>query len=136
MKHRGLLLPFIFVFSGAVQADSVPDGIRKFLETTQARVVMLHEGVLWVSYGTPLVTDDLYHAQIKGLCEAPLVNKKYSWGRARVERVEIVNDVGGQGFALMGGRASCEALNRMAWDDADKKLIAMTRPIRAGRVQE
>ena len=136
MNHRGLLLTFMFVFSGAVQADSVPDGIRNFLATTQARVVMLHEGVLWVSYGKPLVTDDMYRIQIKGLCEAPLVNKRYSWGRARVERVEIVNDVGGQGFALMGGRASCEALNRLGGDEARKQLEALTRPIRAGRVQE
>ena len=57
-------------------------------------------------------------------------------GNARIERIEIVNDIGQQGYALPGGRAACRKLNAMNSDEAVAYIERERREVRAGRVQD
>lgn len=124
------------VVSGNALADSVPQGIKDWFAASQTKALQLTDGVLSVSFSKPLISDDLWRTQIKSLCAAPLASKKYSWGSARIDRIDLMNDIGAQGYALVGGRKSCEKLVTLEGVEADHYLMRMRREIRAGRVQE
>ena len=117
-------------------ADPLPAGITAWFSTMQTQALVLEGGVLRVAFKKPLVTPDLFAYQIKGLCQAPLVGQRYEWGNARIDRIEIVNDIGAQGWALPGGRAACQKLNKMNDAEAAAYIERERREVRAGRVQE
>lgn len=121
--------------SAPVMADAVPDGIKAWFASMQTKAMVLEGGVLRVAMAKPVVTAELFDTQIKGLCQAPLVGQRYDWGTARIERIEILNDAGQQGFALLGGRAGCRKLNGMNSDEAAGFLARERREVKAGRVQ-
>ena len=123
------------VFTGAA-ADAIPEGIKAWMKPNKVRVMQLADGVLSIAFDVPLVSEELFRTQIKGLCQAPLVSNRYGWGNARIQRIELLNDIGAQGWALPGGRASCERLNSLGGTAADAYLTSQQRPIRAGRVQD
>lgn len=102
----------------------------------QTQALVLEGGVLRVAFKKPLVTPELFAHQIKQLCQAPLVGPRYDWGTARIERIEILNDIGQQGWALPGGRAACRKLNGMNDAEATAYIERERREVRAGRVQE
>lgn len=120
----------------SVAADGIPEGIKAWMKPSKVRVMQLADGVLSIAFDVPLVSEDLFRIQIKGLCQAPHVSDRYGWGKARIERIDVLNDIGAQGWSLLGGRASCERLNSLGGTAADTYLITQQRPIRAGRVQE
>ena len=117
-------------------ADPLPGGITAWFASAQTQALALEGGVLRVAFKKPLITPDLFAHQIKSLCQAPLVGQRYDWGNARIERIEIVNDIGQQGWALPGGRAACKKLNGMNSDEAAAYIERERREVRAGRVQE
>jgi hypothetical protein len=119
---------------GAARAEAVPDGIREWLLTTEAKVVMLHEGELWVWFRTPVVDEGLFRMQVTGLCSARTLSKRYTWGDARVERITLVNEAGSQGLALVGGEQACRAMDGMSEAELGRYLPGVTREVRAGRV--
>lgn len=122
--------------AGAAGAEAVPPGITEYLKTTQARLVMLHQRVLIVSLNRPGVTEVLFRAQVRGLCEAPLLSPRYSWGGAAVDEIQILNDIGAQGYAFKGGETACRALGKMSMEAAETYWTTVTREVRAGRVRE
>lgn len=123
------------VWSASARADSLPEGIKAWFASMQTKAMTLEDGVLRVAMKKPLVTAELFDYQIKGLCQAPLVGRRYEWGNVRIERIEILNEIGQQGFALMGGRAGCRKLNGMNSDEAAGFLARERREVKAGRVQ-
>lgn len=116
-------------------ADTLPEGIKAWFASMQTKAMTLEDGVLRVAMKKPMVSAELFDNQIKGLCQAPLVGQRYDWGSARIERIEILNDAGQQGFALLGGRAACRKLNGMNSDEAAGFLARERKEVRAGRVQ-
>lgn len=139
MAHRIIRLAAVtamFVMAAEASAEAVPPGITEWLKSTQARLVMLHQKVLIVSFKTPLVTEEVFRFHVRGLCEAPIVSKKYSWGGAAVDEIQILNDISAQGFAFKGGEKSCRAMTQMDGAALEKYWPTVTRDIRAGRVQE
>ena len=121
--------------AGPIRADSLPDGIKAWFATMQTRALVLESGVLRVAFAKPLVSAELFDYQIKGLCQAPLVGQRYDWGTARIERIEILNEIGQQGYALPGGREACRKLNKMNDAEAAAYLARERREVKAGRVQ-
>lgn len=87
---------------GAARAEAVPDGIVAWLKTTNARLVMLHERVLYVSYRVPVVDEAFFREQVEGLCSAPGRDARYSWGGAVVEEIQVMNEGMTQGRAASG----------------------------------
>ena len=122
------------VFTGAA-ADAIPEGIKAWMKPNKVRVMQLADGVLSIAFDVPLVSEDLFRTQIKGLCQAPLMGQRYEWGNARIERIEIVNSIGQQGYTLIGGKTACQKLNRMNDTEASAYIERERREIRAGRVQ-
>ena len=116
--------------------DTLPPGISAWFSTMQTQALVLEGGVLRVAFKKPLVTPELFAHQIKSLCQAPLVGQRYEWGNARIERIEILNDIGQQGWALPGGRAACRKLNGMNDAEAVAYIERERREVRAGRVQD
>lgn len=99
-----------------------------------SRALVLESGVLRVAFAKPLVSAELFDYQIKGLCR-PLVGQRYDWGTVRIERIEILNEIGQQGYALPGGREACRKLNGMNDAEAAAYLARERREVQAGRVQ-
>ena len=116
-------------------AAPLPPGITAWFASMQTQALVLEGGVLRVAFKKPLVTPELFAYQIKGLCQAPLVGQRYEWGNARIDRIEIVNDIGQQGWALPGGRAACKTLNKLNDAEAAAYIERERREVRAGRVQ-
>lgn len=121
---------------GAARADAIPEGIKAWFAPIQTRAMVLEDGVLRVAMKKPVVSTELFDFQVKSLCQAPLVGQRYEWGNARIERIEILNDSGQQGYALMGGRKACSRLNGMGDAEGAAFLAQVRREVRAGRVQE
>lgn len=132
---RGVLAGALLT-GGAAWAEAVPPGITEYLKTTQARLVMLHQRVLIVSFNKPVVSEELFRAQVRGLCEAPLLSPRYSWGGAVVDEIQILNDIGAQGFSFKGGEKACRVMGKMSIQAADTYWPTMTRAVQAGRERE
>ena len=136
MKRRvAWLMAGLAAWAPAAMADPLPAGIKAWFATMQTRALQLDDGVLRVAFAKPLVTPDLFALQIKSLCQAPLVGQRYDWGNARIERIEILNDIGQQGYALPGGRVACRKLNGMNDTAAAAYIERERREVKAGRVQ-
>lgn len=118
------------------RADAIPEGIKAWFAPMQTKAMVLEDGVLRVAFRKPVVSVELFDFQVKMLCQAPLVGQRYEWGSARIERIEILNEIGQQGYALMGGRAACRKLNWMGDAEGAAFLAQARREVRAGRVQE
>ena len=114
-------------------SETVPPGIVAWMKPIRTQSITLNDRVLRVAMKVPLVGEDLYKFHVEGLCSMALNTQRYRWDTSKVERIEIVNDIGAQGFALVGANKSCKALGR---DPRPGYLATVTRAIRAGRVQD
>lgn len=130
-----LSLALAAVFGNA-RAETVPPGITEWLKVMQTRSVTLNGKVLVVAYRKPIVTEDMYRHQVQGLCASSTLSKKYSWGSAVIEEIQILNDAMAQGFAFTGGAKGCRPMDKMDSEAANKYLRTVTREVRAGKVQE
>lgn len=121
-----------FAWAGTT-SETVPPGIVAWLKPVQTQSITLSDRVLRVTMKKLLVSEDLYRFQVEGLCSSNNVAARYRWDRSKIDRIEIVNDIGAQGFALIGVGKSCKILSE---DAPPGYLATVTRPIRAGRVQD
>lgn len=72
----------------------------------------------------PIVSDSMYHSvAINGICTA-LFGEPNGWGNARIDRIEVLNDIGAQGFALLNAKTTCDSVGKLA-DVESKKLVAV-----------
>lgn len=115
---------------GRAHAEIVPEGITEWLKTTNARLVMLHQRVLYVSYRVPLVDEAFFAQAVQGLCTAPERDGRYGWSGAQVEEIQILNEDITQGVALAGGEVSCPELALTATPEGEALLRERMRWVR------
>lgn len=105
---RFFLLILSLTFSTFCWGDSIPPKLVELIKVYQTEGYGLSEGVLKVKLKKPIISNDTYRGFITGACTPLLLSKKGDgWGNARINRIEIVNEAGGQGFAFPDARKSC-----------------------------
>lgn len=114
----------------SAHAEIVPEGITEWLKTTNARLVMLHQRVLYVSYRVPAVDEAFFAQAVQGLCAAPERDGRYGWSGAQVEEIQILNEDTTQGVALVGGEGSCPQLALTATPEGEALLRGRMRWVR------
>ena len=114
------------------QADPVPPTILKWVKPYQTHSVELSSGVLRVTMARTMVSDDMYRAvAINGVCSA-LFGEAKGWGSAKIERIEVLNNLAAQGYALLDAKNSCQRIGASNDAEAKKVVAAQTVNCRAG----
>ena len=123
LKHVALVFLGLFFLAQIVCAEPVPPAIQKAIKPLAIQSVDLSSGVLRVVMSRPLVTLDMYHAvAIVGGCYSLFGNPK-AWGNAKINRIEVLNDIAAQGYALDDASHSCKALGSLT-QEQERKYIA------------
>lgn len=108
------------------RADSVPPTILKHIKPFQIDSVGLASGTLRVVMKRPMVSDFMYHSvAINGICTA-LFGEPNGWGNARIDRIEVLNDIGAQGFALLDAKTTCGRVGKLADVESKQAVAAQT----------
>lgn len=109
----GLVL-FSILFSSPAMADQIPKELVSTIKVYQISESILADGVLRVRYSRPVINQDVFRTFIRAACTPLwLGGKKDGWDKARIERIEVVNQLGAQGFAFVGGRNACDSLGKI-----------------------
>lgn len=110
------MLAALAIVSTLAIADPIPSALVKTVQTFDIEESGLSDGVLRVRYRRAVVTRDMFRSFVGAACR-PLAmsvsGDSSGWRKARIDRIEVVNQIGAQGFAFVGGRPSCSALDPM-----------------------
>lgn len=110
-----LLLVASMVTVNCALADEIPKELVKTIKVYQISESTLADGVLRVRYNKPVINRELFRGFIQASCTPLwLGGKKDGWDKARIERVEVINQIGAQGFAFVGGRKACDGLGKIS----------------------
>lgn len=123
-------LPFfclIFLgFSVTARADSIPPSVQKWIKPFQTQSVELSSGVLRVVMNREMVSDSMYHSvAVDGVCTA-LFGEAKGWGNARIDRIEVMNRISAQGYALLDAKNTCQRVGDLNAVEAKKLVAAQT----------
>lgn len=114
MRSVFLLGTCIAMVSGAL-ADEIPKELVQTIKVYQISESTLADGILRVRYNKPVINREIFRTFIQASCTPVwLGGKKDGWDKARIERVEVVNQIGAQGFAFVGGRKACDGLGKIS----------------------
>lgn len=110
-----LLLMACMATVNCALADEIPKELVKTIKVYQISESTLADGVLRIRYNRPVINRELFRTFIQASCTPLwLGGKKDGWDKARIERVEVVNQIGAQGFAFVGGRKTCDGLGKIS----------------------
>lgn len=113
-------------FSSTARADAIPQSILKWVKPFQTQSVELSSGVLRVVMKRSMVSDSMYHSvAVNGVCTA-LFAEANGWGNARIDRIEVVNDISAQGFALLHAKSTCRRVGELNAEAAKNVVVAQT----------
>ncbi|MFM0181748.1 hypothetical protein PQR52_24995 [Paraburkholderia aspalathi] len=135
------------LYCGVLNANAaeLPASLQKSLAPYSISEVLIEGGVLKVTMKRSTVTRTMFYSIVsRGAC-SPLWDNGKAWGAAKINRIEVRNAIGAQGFAFQGGRKECHELGNISeGDSASKQYVdARTwvcvagmdcRPRRAGEV--
>lgn len=120
-----LFLVFLLTAAGLnfAVADEIPKSIQDHLKVMGA-TASLSDGVLRATTNRSVVSSEVFRHFTKSLCMPLwLAGKgKDGWSGARIERLEAINQVGKQGYAMPNARKTCADLGKLA-DDASNTYI-------------
>jgi len=109
----------------SAQATPLPPDLQKSLKPYTIKDASLQAGVLRIVMDRPIATWAMYYNMVTwGACAPLWEGKAKAWGGGNIERVEVRNAVGAQGFAFFGGRKECAELGGLkGGESAAKKYI-------------
>jgi hypothetical protein len=111
-----LLLLSIFLSLNAM-ANEVPSELRRNLKPYATKSIDLKNEVLRVTMDRPMVTPEIYRTIVVGAVCGSLWTGKGGWGAAKIERAEVLNNIGAQGFAMTDLKRTCDAIGTAKGDE-------------------
>lgn len=105
-----------FLAGSALSADVPPELLRN-LSAYQTKNVDLKGDVLRVTMARPIVTHDMYRMIVVGAVCGSLWTGRGGWGSAKIERAEVVNDLGAQGFSMINLKRTCDSIATAKGDE-------------------
>ena len=108
-------------------AESIPPELVKHLKPFKIEEVNLKGNVLRIRVSSSVVNQDTFRAIASASCAPLWMNgKKDGWDKAQIDRVEVINQIGAQGFAFIGGRKSCADLANVTGDNEHTFIASRT----------
>lgn len=122
MRWCLVLISCMAAVNGAV-ADEIPKSIQDHLKAMGA-TASLSDSVLRATINKPVVSGEVFRHFTKSLCMPIwLADKgKDGWMGAKIDRLEAVNQIGKQGYAMPNARKACADLGKLA-DNASHDYI-------------
>ena len=120
-------LAVIFIVSQPVFADQIPSAVQKSLAPFQPVESSLIDGVLRLRLKAPVVRTEVFRNTTLAVYR-PLTmsvsGDKSGWGKATIDRIEVINQIGAQGFAFVGGKKSCGQLEQFSSAESNAGTFA------------
>lgn len=113
-------------------ADEVPQAYMKMLKPFQLTSVQLSDGALKVTMGFPKVNPQMFEAISVGAFCPPLYDDNAVYGLARIDRLEVLNEIGKQGFALENPIQICVEYGQLDVKGGKELIAERTLPCAAG----
>lgn len=134
MKHLPIFAAVVLAFSvSAAQAGepTVSNSLKSELKIFRAQSYALAGGVLRVQLRDALVTPTVFDSVAEGVCSEAGRDPK-GFDAMGIERVEVLNSVDAQGFAIMDAGSICKRRMTMKRAEADALLQANVVRCEAG----
>jgi hypothetical protein len=122
--------------TGSVFAEDVPRELLRNLKPYATQRIDLKGDVLRVTVAKPIVTNDMYRLIVVGAVCGSLWTGKGGWGSAKIERAEVVNDLGAQGFAMINLKRTCDAIATAKGDEYKPLVDTNTIPCVVGECRK
>lgn len=107
----------LILIAGSAHADAVPPELQRNLKAYETQSIELKGDVLRVTMARPMVTPDMYRMIVVGAVCGSLWTGKGGWGKAKIARAEVVNNLGAQGFAMTDLKTTCDAIGTAKGDE-------------------
>ncbi len=122
-----------FFLCASAFAEPVPKSIRDSFMPGQTKSITLDQGVLKIALNVLAVDEGTYRSiAVAAGCLPIMEDRRLA---PRITRIEVLNDIGKQGYALQGGGKSCVALEPMNREQSDRFFAENTVPCVAGYCQ-
>lgn len=125
--RTSLMAALIAASSCAAMAAPVPAELDAALKNLKMQRRSLDDGVLRIVMAVPIVSPAMFYTAISLVC-----NERYNSPKAmaalRVDRIEVLNYVDAQGFAIGDGLKGCARVEKLR----DEQLTAVAERCEAG----
>lgn len=118
-----VILAMVSLPALAAQSDPIPARILEWVKPGKPLEVTLRQGVLRVVTSRDQVTPEIYHGVVVNQICTGLMLKPASWGKTKISRIEVVNNVQRFGYAFEGGNAECLAMGELTSDQISKDYL-------------
>ena len=143
MSRATYALTILLCASATSIADDMPSELAKQIKVFKTEDSSLSNGVLRIRVTTLVVNQATFRAIARASCwPLWMGGKKDGWAKARIDRVEVINLIGAQGFAFVGGRKSCAEWGNVTGENENAYIASRTwvcvagacRPRRDGEI--
>jgi hypothetical protein len=116
----------VLLFSLAAAAETLPTAVDRSIKPFALTGAGLAGGILTATFNREVVTFSVFESFVtNGVCMPLIVDPKAGWGKSNIERVEVRNSAGAQGFALGDLRKACGDIGDIAGGAVNvKKYLA------------
>lgn len=122
MNRRITLAAAFLAVSFSSLADPLPEPLARSLAPLDATEARLDAGTLSARLNKPVVTFTAFESFVtNNVCSPLFLDAKAGWGRSKIARVELRNQVGAQGYAVNNARQVCRDIGDIAGGAANVK---------------
>lgn len=113
------------LFLNAASADPVPPRLMRNLKGHHVMRVSLQKGILKLVTTHAVVTRDIYEKVVtEGACSVLVTNPEKGWEKARIDRIEVLNQDERQGYAFVDARNTCLELGKIRDENQRKAYFS------------
>ncbi|WP_431511632.1 hypothetical protein [Variovorax sp. DAIF25] len=131
MKKRAVLFFATAFLSGFALSEPVPDGVRAAISNLSLQSWSLKEGSLRLVMDKPLVSPTFYSTAVHLICGEQWQSPG-AFQRMRLERIEVLNHLNAQGFALLDASNKCRELGKATGSSGETMIQAAAVRCEAG----
>lgn len=135
MKTLKYALTGLLLIAGAgaiAQSRPVPDGIRATLKIYRVAGYTLVGDTLRVQLTDQMVASDIYESLVRTSLCSEQFRSPTEFANSKIDRIELLNAVDAQGFALLDVQRTCKHLGTAPRADGDALFKAQTVRCEAG----
>lgn len=125
------LLAVLLCLATQANADPVPAPIDAALKNLKMQHRTLEMGVLRIVMDVPLVSPAMFSTAVALVCGEQIQSRK-QLASMHLDRIEVLNHVNAQGYALPGGKSTCDRTSRMNSTEAEQVVQGMAERCEAG----
>lgn len=131
MKKKTTLFIAAALLSGLAFAESVPEGVKAAISNMPLQSWSFKQGSLRLVMDKRLVSPTFYSTAVHLVCGEQWQNPA-AFQRMRLERIEVLNHVDAQGFALLDASNKCRDLGKATGNSGETMIQAAAVRCEAG----